>query len=475
MKYNLLKDSVVYGGADAISKLLAFVAFPIIAAALSPDAFGTMELLLTSTALLAMLMNCGLNNALQRFYWDADTLVDQRPVVVSSGFVTLFVFGCLAMLLGLAMLPLAEKYIEAHHLPMSWAAVVAGLVLMAATQYLTYCLDVTRLHFAPWKFFSLSLLSRTLGLALAVLVVLQLNWGVDGIMEVQALAVCLALPLGLWLIRKDLVRNISFGWIKELVKFGYPFIFASMAYWLFASMDRWMLASMSSVAEVGMYSVAFRLAAIVMFFSTAFGQAWSPYAITLKTDFPDSYREQYVRIFMLLLAAMGLVGGSLALFSGELVAAIMPEAYLHSALPLAILSIGLVFQATTQVTALGISLEKKTHILARLAWMTAVCNFLLNLLLIPLFGAAGAAWATLLSYMILTSAYLYYTQKLHPLPIQWFHLIGLSVLCVGFLSLSLALLSHQLSWYVVGLKLLLCALYVITVWLFVFHKGAAHG
>ena len=69
----LAKDSVIYGGADFLTKLFSFFTFPIIAAVLSPKIFGTLELILTSTALLGLIMNCGLNNSVQRFYWDKNT------------------------------------------------------------------------------------------------------------------------------------------------------------------------------------------------------------------------------------------------------------------------------------------------------------------------------------------------------------------------------------------------------------------
>ena len=49
----LAKDSAIYGGADLVTKILSFFAFPIIAAALSPKAFGALELIFTVTALLS--------------------------------------------------------------------------------------------------------------------------------------------------------------------------------------------------------------------------------------------------------------------------------------------------------------------------------------------------------------------------------------------------------------------------------------
>jgi O-antigen/teichoic acid export membrane protein len=54
MLRNLAKDTSIYGGGDFVAKMLAFVSFPMIAAALSPREFGALELLGTITALLGI-------------------------------------------------------------------------------------------------------------------------------------------------------------------------------------------------------------------------------------------------------------------------------------------------------------------------------------------------------------------------------------------------------------------------------------
>jgi len=438
---NLAKDSAIYGGADFFSKLIAFVTFPLIAAVLSPKAFGALELIATTTALLGLVMNCGLNNAVQRFYWDKDTPETERPTVVSSGLVVQVIFGLIALLIGFVALPFVLPLVGRAELPLTWVALVAALFLMIFSQWQQYLLDVTRLHFAPWKFLTVSLLSRALGLILGVIAVVYMQWGIDGLLGVQAIVALVILPIATYLVKKDITFNVSAKWTRELVGFGYPFIFAGMAYWLFGSIDRWMLATMSSVEEVGIYSVAFRFASIVLFVSMAFGQAWSPVAIKIRSDHPEIYRSIYAKVLLILLFVMLIVGGGVALFSGELIGFIMPAEYATSAMPLAILCIGVVLQATQQVTALGISLEKKTFLFARLAWLTAIINAVLNWFLIPQYGAVGAAWATTISYLILTVSYMFYTQRLHPLPIEWHKLIFL--LFLGTVVMLMALFLNQ--------------------------------
>ncbi|HXH19795.1 MAG TPA: oligosaccharide flippase family protein [Chitinophagales bacterium] len=453
----LAKDSAIYGGADFFSRVIAFFTFPLIAAALSPLAFGALELVATTTALLGLVINCGLNNAVQRFYWDKDTTVMQRPVIVSTGMALQIALGVLIIAVGALISPIIYPQAQKANLPFSWIALIAALFLMAANQWNQFILDVVRLHFTPWKFFILELLSKVLIAFAGVAVVVYFKWGIDGLLGIQALIMFALLPVALFMIRKDITSAIEVNWARELTKFGYPFIFAGMAFWLFSSMDRWMLALMSSVEEVGIYSVASKFSTIVLFASMAFGQAWSPFAMKIRTDNPDSYREIFAHVLLLLLFIMLLIGGILGLFSGELIAFLMPEEYRGSALPLIVLCFGIALQATQQVTATGISLEKKTFLFARLAWLTAGVNFVLNWVLIPAYGATGAAVATAIAYLLVTGSYLYYTQKLHPLPIPWKNLSV--ILCSGIMMTLIAVLwnQHTFSWRIAGLKLFVFA------------------
>lgn len=414
----LAKDSAIYGGADFLSKLLAFFTFPLIAAALSPKAFGTLELVVTATTLLGLAANCGLNNSLQRFYWDQDTPVSDRPQLVSGGLMAMAVLVTAAMVFGAVVLLCTWPSIQRQDLPLSWIAIGAALVIMAASQVTQYLLDVVRLHMTPWRFLTVAMVSRVLAAVIGVIVVVQFHQGLDGLLLAQMCVALLVVPWAMLTVRVDLTLRTRRELVLKLLKFGYPFIFASLAFWLFGSMDRWMLASMSSIEEVGIYSVAFRFASIVMFISSAFGQAWSPVAIKMRTDHPNNYRSLYADVLTVLGYGMLLIGGVVAFFAQEIIALLMPGEYKAAALPLAILSLGIVLQATQQVTAIGISLERKTFIFARLAWVATAINFALNWFLIPHFGATGSAWATTLTYLILTGSYMYFTQKLHPLPIK---------------------------------------------------------
>jgi O-antigen/teichoic acid export membrane protein len=182
-------------------------------------------------------------------------------------------------------------------------------------------------------------------------------------------------------------------------------------------MDRWMLIALSDVVEVGLFSVAAKFAVVISFVVTAFAQAWTPFAMRMYADDPK-YRRNFARIFSGWFFLLAFIGLGLSLFAPEVMALLTPREYWSAAPVLSVASAGVVMYGTVQITVLGISLERRTILLTYGAWLAAGANVLLNLLLIPRFGAMGAGVATFAAYTLLTGSFLFWSQRLHPIPLE---------------------------------------------------------
>ena len=426
IQYKLAKDTIFYGSSDFATKLLALMAFPLIANFLTPESFGELELILTTVALIGVIVNFGINNSVQRYYWEDLSKPDERIEIVTSGLTLLIFSTSTSIVIMILILLNLSTFLNSFDTSFSEVALVGALFVMGFSQLTQYFLDLTRLQFSPWKFFLLALTSRTIAIWLGVIGVCILNLGVDGLILGQCIALCIGTIIGLKLTEIDInFRQVSITRIKQLVNYGYPFIFAGLSYWLFTSMDRWMLMSLGSTHEVGIYSIGVRFASIVMFISIAFGQAWSPLAMKIRSDFPDDYRKIYGDILLSVFLIMMLFGGMIAVSSQQIINFFMPEEFSESAKVLAILALSVVVLSTQQVTAIGISIERRTLIFAWVSWFVTGVNFGLNLLWIPKFGVLGAAWSTLISHLLLTLIYMFFTQRLHPIEINKFRMLFL--------------------------------------------------
>ena len=450
----ILKDSGVYGGADFFGKFFYFISFPIIASYLNPEAYGVLEILFTVSTLVGIFIGCGMNNAAGRFYWENQEFKDAQIKIISSGLFTQLSIGLFFFLIGILLIPLFMSLINKVNWPISSISLFSTLIIMCMYQWIQYVLDVLRLKFQPWNFFTLTVASRIFSISLGIIALIFFQMGVDGYLLANSIILLIIFPISLWMIKENLnVKKIDFSWLKQLISFGYPFIFVSLAFWLLSSMDRWMLNTMRTVEEVGLYSIAIRFSTIAFFASAAFGQAWSPIAMKIREDDPQNYRAIYGNVFYVLFFSMILISGFLALFAGEIIFLLLPGVYSGSALPLIFLSVGTIFQSTQQITAIGISLAKKTYLFARIAWIVALFNFIGNLILIPSFGINGAAISTMTSYLLTTVLYFYFTQKLHPIIIKKgiLAIFSIAAFCIGIVSVIF--LNNDINFEMIFLKI----------------------
>ncbi|MEO7725739.1 MAG: oligosaccharide flippase family protein [Burkholderiales bacterium] len=416
MTRSFLASAAIYGLADFVSKFLAFAVFPLYAHIFSVEEFGVIALVTTAAGLVALILNLGMNNAMQRFYLDPATEPQARPKLVSTGLAFLAGWSLVVTLLLIACsAPLRDLLQHRYHV--GWILLALALATNIPAQILQYSQDVLRIHFSPWKFTVTSLLKNVAGAVFALILILLFGYGLEGFFWGYFAAAMLALPLSLWFIRGDLVPRFDAALARQMVVYGYPFIFGGLAYWVFGSLDVWMLTELSDNTNVGWYSIAAKFAAILTFINAAFGQAWAPFALKAYAEDPGHARL-FSRVFSYWFFGLTIIGMLISLFGYELLWALTPQPYWPAAGALSALAMGAVLLGTTQVTVLGISLARKTSVIAHCAWMVALLNLVLNFLLIPRFGALGTSIATFLSYAVLSALYLYYSQRLHPIPLE---------------------------------------------------------
>jgi len=430
MLNRLGKDLAVYGGADFLFKLVQFALIPVYSRLLSVGDFGILALLQVSATLTGILVNLGVNYAIQRFYFDKDIPEHRRPLLVTTGLVQLLITATLMLsVLAIGLHGMRDQL--ALNYGIGWTLVALALATVLPDQIAQYALDTSRLQFAPFKFCAIAMVKNVAGLLLGLWLLVERDMGLAGLLLGNLVASLAAVPLGLWLIRRDLTLGIDRDYLRTLLRFGTPFIFTAAAYWAFGSLDRWMLAWMTDEVQVGLFSMAFKFASLMTLVIGAFHQAWIPVAMRMAQE-ETEYRADFSMMFSLWLFILSVMALGLALFNDEVMVLLTTRPYWAAAPALALGAAAIALSGTTQITSLGITLAKRPGLIAIGAALTALVNFGLNLVLIPRFGATGSAAATFLSYGFLTIFYLVLSQRLHPLPLNWGKLLyGLLVLAAA--------------------------------------------
>jgi O-antigen/teichoic acid export membrane protein len=273
---------IIYGLGSAAVAALNFVLFAIYARHLRPEDYGAMSLIVTVCAAVSMVGLLGMNNAVQRFFFDAKDEAGKRRIWGSG------VVGSLALTTALALVTAGGLQLFGRIQPaFAGTAALLALATVLPQALLTWLQDFARLQFQPWRFALLGLGQAVVAGAAGLVFVVHFDFGLAGFFGgalVAALAtalVAVVMARGAWPLtfaREEFIR---------LVRFGAPFVPAGVFIWASSAVLRWQLAHDRGLEEAGLFEVAWKLSAPVWMLNAAIGQAFGPYAIRRRAEVPE--------------------------------------------------------------------------------------------------------------------------------------------------------------------------------------------
>lgn len=189
---------------------------------------------------------------------------------------------------------------------------------------------------------------------------------------------------------------------KQLLRKSCHFILPGLMVAVYAQTDKIMLKQMISEAEIGYYSTAVSLCGVWCFVLSAIIDSLYPeIAKSHKTDralFERRNKQLYAIVFYLS-ACVSLV---IALLAKPAVYILYGEAYMPTVAPLRVITWYTAFSYLGVARNAWIVCENRQRYLIWVYASAAVSNVLLNLVLIPRFGATGAAVASLTAQVVTT-------------------------------------------------------------------------
>ena len=453
----LSKDFAVYGLGEVVVKAFSLISLPIYTRVFSPDEFGILSYVLTLGGLLSAVLVLGGDSAYARFFFEART-VERRRLITSTwiGFL-----GAWSVAVCLLLVPFAGSVAQFSFADTSSTPLLVVMVLTGPVSLINkMCAQVLRNEFRPAAYTILNVVATVLVIGIAITAVVGLKMGLIGVLLGTLVAELLMLPVRLWTARSMFCFCFSSTILRELLKFGVPIVPTSLAYWVFLTSDRLILGKLSTLEQLGLYSVANSLVNLATIAIYAFGQAWSPHAVKIYEEQRDAAPAFYGRVMTYLLCGFGVLAVGITVFGPELLQVLTGARYQGADVAIAPLAIAMVAMASTQVTAGGITLAKRTHYLATHSWIAAVLNVILNLVLDGPFGMLGAAWATALAYVALTLLYARTSQRLWRVTYEVRRSLTLVALILAFI-LGAGLLPSGLRLEVIVVKVLYCLAFVL--------------
>jgi len=214
---------------------------------------------------------------------------------------------------------------------------------------------------------------------------------------------------------------------------------------------------------VGIYSLAYKIAGILMISTTAINQAYNPIFFKIANDKNKNSKQilsvynNYIILCIIMFAMI------ITMFSKEFIMILSHEySSAYSLVP--IIMVGIIFSQIGGLYNRAYYQEKTTIQPTLIGLAAAVLNVLLNILWVPRYGIVGAAYSTVISFMLMFILIYSFSKRYYYIPINWSTLLPIFTL---FIFISVFFFYFNFS-IIIGL-LLKCSL-IILVCLFFWYK-----
>ena len=189
----------------------------------------------------------------------------------------------------------------------------------------------------------------------------------------------------------------SFNTALEMLKHGYPFIISAFMISIYRQTDKIMLERMLSdgYTAVGLYSASLTIANLISIIPSSIIEGFRPEIMKYKASDSELYMSRFRQIYSLIMWTCLLYGLFVTLFAKQIILIIYSESYLGAVDSLSIIVWYTSFSYIGSVNNIFLVCEGKEKYAQWLTLAGAVCNVALNYLLIPSYGIAGAAFASL--------------------------------------------------------------------------------
>ena len=376
------------------SLLIAFFIGAWLARYLGPENYGVLSYAVAFVGLFGFIASLGVDGILNR---ELVKYPEKRDELLGTAFRLKLIGGATALILCVASAFIFEA-----------TPLIRLLIILFSLTFILQAINVISIYFqseVKSKNNVKAILIATIISSFLKVAVILLDKGVIWIVVVYVLD---SLWQGVWFIRaynqfglkmKNWEYNKSLA--KKILKNSWPLMLALAAGFIYLRIDQVMIGAMMGNYEVGLYAAAVKLVEVWYFIPGIICASLFPAIINAKKTDLSSYKSRLKKLYILMATASILMAIPISLLAKPIIYILFGSGYLESVNILRVYiwsSVGLFLGTVVSQYLMSENLVKTIFFLNFLAMSV---NIILNLIFIPALGLLGAAWATLISYLII--------------------------------------------------------------------------
>jgi O-antigen/teichoic acid export membrane protein len=256
----------------------------------------------------------------------------------------------------------------------------------------------------------------------------------------------------------------DFALWRRMLRWGLPTMPAELSLYSLNFIDRVLIVRLIGLGDAGLYSLSVKFAQAVNVLVKGFQLAWPPLAYSIQDD--DEARRAYAVIVTWFVSVTTFVVAGMWLLSRWIVRALAAPEFFDSYKTIGLVSTGVMLYALYLVLVIVLGRTGRTEFNFPATVAGMLVNIGLNLALLPSMGIIGAGISLVAAYAVVLVLMYVFTQRLFPVPYEWFRLaqaVGLAALLVaageiflptsgigGLVGRTMLWLAYPLLLYVTG-------------------------
>ncbi|MEE9430470.1 MAG: oligosaccharide flippase family protein [Melioribacteraceae bacterium] len=414
----LTKDTALYGISTIIGRFLSFILVPFYTNVFTTEQFGIFSYIFAFLAFANIVYIYGMDAAFMKYATSEE--YEKKKVYSTaylSSFVTTILFSVI-LFFNYEWIASSLDFLNYSHIFLY----VVAILFLDSSSLIPFA--NLRLERKAKKFATIKIVNIIINVALNLILILKYKFGIEAIFISTLVASLFSFVVLLPDIFSNLTFSIEKKYLKKLLKFGIPYLPASMAAMMVQMIDVPIIRELTNESTLGIYRANYKLGIFMMLFVAMFNYAWQPFFLTNAKE--ENAKQIFSKVLSLFLIASSFIWIILSLFIEDFASieflndkTIIGHQYLVGIHIVPIILLAYIFHGLYVNFTAGIYLEEKTKYLPAITGVGAVVNIISNFVLVPKIGIMGGALATLFSYVVMSIGIYFVAQKFYKVKYEY--------------------------------------------------------
>lgn len=405
----LAKNTIIIALGKICTQFVTFFLLPVYTHFLTTAEYGTVDMVITCSGLIAPIMSLQMERAVFRYLVDARKDKQSQDKILSTALLSIIP----SILLIAAVMPIIGI---AFHLR-NWLLI--GLIIVTAIMS-NVALQIPRglgknVHFSIG-----SMIVGILNALISIFTVVALHMGVTGVLLANVIShlagsAYVFISIKLW--RHVKFSNHSRKTLKELLKFSMPMIPNDISYWIISISDRVLIYFFLGDSFNGIYATSTKFPTLLVTLYNVFNLSWME---TVSAHINDKDAKQYLsetyNMIVKLFASVCTIATAAIPFVFNI---IIGSDFVESFDYVAVLIFGAFFNIIVGMLGSVYIGYKETKTMAKTTMLAAIINIIVNIAFIKVIGIWAAVISTLAAYAIVSFLRLINIQKTVQIKTDW--------------------------------------------------------